>query len=155
MRSVLFAWLFAQSLLLKPSTPQHITVDPSTSASTVAKGGVVTLLVDVIPKPNIHVYATNREDLTPVTLVLAPHANVKAAGKARFPEAEIWVSAGATSPVPVYRKPFRISQPVTISVSARSGEAMTITGAVKYQACDDKLCYPEESVPVVWTVSVK
>jgi cytochrome c biogenesis DsbD-like protein len=155
MRLVLFVALaFAQSLLPKPSTLQHITVDPSTSAATVAKGGVVTLWADVIPKPNIHVYATDREGLTPVTLVLAPKPGITI-GKVKYPAAEMSVSAGATEVVPVYRKPFRLAQPITIAPSAKSGEVLTIAGVINYQACDERLCYPTTSTPVSWTVTVK
>ena len=32
---------------------------------------------------------------------------------------------------------------------------LTIEGALKYQACDDKLCYPPESVAVRWSLHVE
>src|SRR4029079_6450182 len=73
MRAGLLALAFTQSLLLpKPSTLQHITVAASASAATVGKGGTVMLWADVTPKTNIHFYATDREGLTPLKLVLTP-----------------------------------------------------------------------------------
>jgi hypothetical protein len=65
------------------------------------------------------------------------------------------LSAGATQAVPVYRKPFRIGQPITIAATAQSGQTLTIAGVINYQACDDKLCYPTAALPVSWTVAVK
>src|SRR5207253_2503639 len=112
MRPVLLALAFLQTLAPKPSTLQHITVNPSTSAAVVAKGGAVTLWADVAPKPNIHVYATDREGLTPLRLVVTPRSDVTF-GKVKYPPAEVAASAGATQPVPVYRKPFRVAQPIT------------------------------------------
>ena len=32
---------------------------------------------------------------------------------------------------------------------------LTIEGALKYQACDDRICYPPETVPVRWTLQVE
>lgn len=29
---------------------------------------------------------------------------------------------------------------------------LTIEGTLKYQACDDKVCYPPETIPVRWTL---
>jgi DsbC/DsbD-like thiol-disulfide interchange protein len=147
--------VLAQSLLLpKPSTLQHITAAPSTSAATVAKNGTVTLWTDVTPKQNIHVYATDREGLTPLKLVVTPQANVTA-GKVKYPEPEMSISAGTTSAVPVYRKPFRLAQPITVAGSAKTGDVVTVTGVITYQACDDRVCYPAASLPVTWAVTVK
>jgi DsbC/DsbD-like thiol-disulfide interchange protein len=154
MRVVLLALAFSQSLLLpKPSTLQHITVAASANAATAPKGGTVTLWADVTPKANIHVYATDREGLTPLKLVLTPQSTVTI-GKVKYPEPEISVSAGATGAVPVYRKPFRLAQPITVA-AAKPGDVLTIAGVINYQACDDRVCYPSASLPVTWAVTVK
>ena len=31
----------------------------------------------------------------------------------------------------------------------------TLTGTVKYQACDDRVCFPPQSIPLSWTIGVK
>jgi DsbC/DsbD-like thiol-disulfide interchange protein len=146
--------LQAQTLGPKPSTLQHVTVEATTSAPVVAKGGAVTLWADVTPKPNIHVYASGAKDFTPVTLVLTPQSGVTI-GKVKFPIPEMSSTVGVSDPVPVYRKPFRLTQPINVPASAKSGEVVTIAGVVNYQACDDKVCYPTASVPISWTVNVK
>ena len=51
----------------------------------------------------------------------------------------------------VYSKPFRITQPIVVT---RDSELLTITGTVRYQACDDVLCYVPLTVAVKWTVPV-
>jgi hypothetical protein len=76
-------------------------------------------------------------------------------GKVKYPAAEMSVSAGATEPVPVYRKPFRLAEQITVTAPAKSGDVVTIAGVINYQACDDRLCYPTASMPLTWAVTVK
>jgi cytochrome c biogenesis DsbD-like protein len=155
MRVVLLALALSQSLLLpKPSTLQQITVAASVSAPTVAKGGTVTLWADVTPKANIHVYATDKYDFTPVSLIFAPQPRITF-GTVKYPTPEAGISPGTDMLIPMYTKPFRLTQSVTISPTAKSGEALTISGAVNYEACNDRLCFPATSLPVTWAVTVK
>jgi DsbC/DsbD-like thiol-disulfide interchange protein len=145
---------FAQTLGPKPSTLQHISIDASVSAQAVPRGGTVTLWADVTPKPNIHVYASNKDGFTPVTLVLTPQAGLTI-GKVKYPHPELLPTPGVSDRVPVYHKVFRLAEPVTVAATAKSGEDITIAGVVNYQACDDRVCYPTASLPISWTVRVK
>jgi Disulphide bond corrector protein DsbC len=155
MRAFLLALAFAQSLLPKSSV-QQIAVMPSTSAGTVAKGGEVTLWADVTPNKNIHVYATDKQGFTPLSLKVAPQPRI-GIGKVTYPPAEAGLTPGIDTliPIPMYTKPFRVAQAITIAPSAKSGDVLTIAGAINYQACDDRLCYPATSMPVTWSVKVK
>src|SRR5262249_32318548 len=110
---------------------------------------------DVTPKPNIHVYAAGAKGFTPVTLILLPVAGMISTGRAIYPAAELLESPGSNAPVPVYRKPFRIVQPVTIARTAKAGEMLTIAGALNYESCDDRMCFPLLSIPVNWTLKLK
>ena len=144
----------AQTLGPEPSTLQHVAIHASVSAPAVSKGGSVTLWADVTPKPNIHVYASDTDGFTPVKLVLTPRAGVTV-GKVKYPEAELLPTPGVSHPVPVYRKVFRLAEPIIVEATAKPGEDITIAGVVNYQACDDRVCYPTASLPVSWTVRVK
>jgi DsbC/DsbD-like thiol-disulfide interchange protein len=144
----------AQTLAPAPSALQHVTVAATTSAPVVAKGGTVTLWADISPKRDIHVYASDKGGFTPVKLVPTPRPDVKA-GAVRYPVPDMTTEVGATAPIPVYGKPFRLALPITIAASARAGETITIAAAVNYEACDDRVCYPATSIPVLWTVKVK
>src|SRR5262249_25608627 len=62
----------------------------------------------------------------------------------------------------VYGAPFRVVQDVTVALTetmrdrARSdGAALTISGLLQYQACDDAICYLPANVPVGWTVGLR
>jgi cytochrome c biogenesis DsbD-like protein len=154
MHALFAGFLLLQSLLFKTETLQHIDVVPSVSAATVAKGGTVTLWADVTPKPNIHVYATDKYGFSPVSLVFGVQPRVTF-GKVKYPTPEGGLSPGTDMLIPMYSKPFRLTQTATLSPSAKSGDVITISGAVNYEACNDRLCFPATSFPVTWVVTVK
>lgn len=120
----------------------------------VAPGGTATLWADITPNSKIHVYAQGAKDFTPVTLVMTPRSGVTL-GKPSYPASELSLTAGVAEPVPVYRTMFRIAQPITVGASSKTGDTITLAGAVNYQACDDKVCYPTASISLVWNVTVK
>jgi hypothetical protein len=145
---------FGQALGPKLPMIHHVTVAPTSCAASVAPGGTVTLSVDVTPRTGAHVYAFGAKDFTPVSLVMTPRAGVTMA-KAKYPPSELQPTLGVAEPVPVYRKTFRVTQPVTIAASIERGETLTLGGALNYQACDDKVCYPAAAIPVLWRLTVR
>ena len=149
----LFGAMGAQSLLPKV-TVSHATVVASASAVSALPGGSVTLWADVTPNPSIMIYAAGAKDFTPVSLVLTPNETLNT-GKPTYPKAERASSPGSADTVPVYRRAFRIAVPATIKATAKSGDVISVGGAVTYQACDDRLCYPVSSAGVSWQLAVK
>lgn len=154
LRAVLLFAVMMQILAPEPPSLQHVTVEAAPIAPTVARGETITLFANVTPNPDVHVYATAKFGFTPVSLVLTPNARVSR-GKTKFPPARPKPTLGVSEPVPMYDRPFRIEQPITILKSAKPGEMVTIAGAVNYQACDTAICYPLNAVPVIWNVNVK
>jgi hypothetical protein len=63
--------------------------------------------------------------------------------------------------VDVYQKPFEVKQELALDASpagraALKGVSMlTVQGTLRYQACDDNVCYPPRTVPLTWTVGIK
>jgi hypothetical protein len=145
-------------LLPVPSGTPHIVMSTSASVApgaTVKPGASVKLFVDVIPDPKIKVYAPGAKDYLPVVLELsAPPADVRA-GKLTYPPSQHWYFEPLKEHVPVYQAPFRLTQDVTISKTAKAGQTLTVRGLFKYQACDDTICYNPVNAPVSWTVNVK
>jgi DsbC/DsbD-like thiol-disulfide interchange protein len=138
----------------------HLTIDTSASVDAAAPGQKVTLQVDVTPKPKMHVYAPGQDGYIPISLTLdADPAFTAAEGK--FPAAEKYFMPALNETQLVYSKPFRVTQEVTLARTpalrerARQGAAsLTIKGTVRYQACDDRICYLPANVPVEWTVKL-
>lgn len=165
MRLILLAALCAAAVsaqapaTAKPAHPapaietKHLSIDTSASAATVAPGGKLTLYVDVTPKPKMHVYAPPQELYLPVALTLDPPAAVTAAAPA-FPPGEHFFFAPLKEDQLVYMKPFRIGDDVTVAPSAKPGP-VTIKASLRYQACDDEVCYIPQTVPLRWTVTIQ
>jgi hypothetical protein len=133
--------------------PAHAAVTAGPVDRGVRPGGRTILAVDVTPNLNIHVYAPGAKDFIPITLAIEPQANVKI-GKLTYPTSELMTFPGEVAKVPVFQKPFRLMQEVTLVGPLDPGAAIHVKATVNYQACDDKVCYPPESAPVEWTIAV-
>jgi len=133
---------------------KHAAIATAPATLTAAPGGKVALFVDMTPNPGVHVYAPGAKDYIPVKVTLKPQADLKA-GKMTYPKSEMVFFAPLNETVPVYQKAFRLEQEVTLAKSVKAGSTVTVAGTLEFQACDDKVCFVPESVPVSWTVTVK
>ena len=146
----------AQSTPASPSKPAaidtpHLTISTSASVAKASSGAKVLLVVDVAPKSKMHVYAPGEKEGLPVALTVEPDPAIKA-GAPQFPPAEKFFFAPLKLTQLVYSHPFRLTVPVTV---LRPRAALTIKGTLRYQACDDDVCYRLTSVPVSWTVQIQ
>ena len=151
MRMVLFS-AFLLQLIAPAGKPGHAAILSSPAEVSGAAGAKLALFVDVTPKPGIHVYAPGSKDYIPITVKLNAPPEIKA-GKLAYPKSEMMTFADEK--VPVFQKPFRLTQDVTLDKSAKAGSTVTVSGTVNYQACDDRVCYAPESSSVTWTIAVK
>jgi DsbC/DsbD-like thiol-disulfide interchange protein len=129
-----------------PIETMHLKVTTSVSDKP-SRGGHVSLFVDVEPKPTMHVYAPGQDGFIVVTLTLDKDAAFTAATP-KFPTPEKLLFEPLNETQLVYSKPFRIVQDIT---RAKKGP-LTIKGTLRYQACDDKVCFRPTNVPVEWTL---
>ncbi len=141
---------------LGPKLPpmQHVTVVATTSAPDFPTDGQVILMVDVTPKPGVHVYAAGANEVAPVTIVMTPLPGVRFS-RAKYPTPAPAPDLTAVDPAPAYYAPFRIEQRMSMVKGARLGKSVTVSGALNYQACDAKTCYPATSLPITWTLNVR
>jgi DsbC/DsbD-like thiol-disulfide interchange protein len=151
MRMILVS-AFLLQLVAPAGKPGHATVLASPTDVNAVAGGKLALFVDVTPKTGIHVYAPGSENYIPITVQMTAQPEIKP-GKLAYPKSELLTLLGEK--VSVYQKPFRLTQDVVVDKSAKPGSTVTVAGTVKYQACDDRVCYAPESAPVMWTVVVK
>ena len=117
-----------------------------------AAAGKVALFLDVTPKPGIHVYAPGSKDYIAISVKIDPSAGIKP-GKLTYPKSETMTFGDEK--VQVFQKPFRLTQEITLDKSAAAAGTVSVAGTVHLQACDDRVCFPPENVPVKWTVAVK
>jgi hypothetical protein len=100
----------------------------------------------------MHVYAPGTQ-YRAIAVRLDANTLVKAS-PAVYPKPERYVFKPLQEEVLVYSAPFRLM--VDLGVAAVSPPAATsrlkIAGVVTYQACDDRVCYLPQAVPIEWTV---
>jgi thiol-disulfide isomerase/thioredoxin len=105
------------------------------------------LVLQVMPHPGMHVYAPGAKGYTAIELSF-PAVSGVTVSPARFPKPENYYFVPTKENVPVYQAPFEIVVPAAVGASTKSIDA-TLT----YQACDDRLCYTPQTLPVSFDLS--
>jgi peroxiredoxin len=141
------------------SSPQ-VQITSFVTDTTVAPGTQFSVVLDVRPAQGIHVYAPGVTGYKPIALTVETQPGV-VTRSAQYPPSEDYHFKPLNEHVQVYQRPFRIVQDVLIDSSPQGQTAlkdrttMTIKGVLNYQACDDKLCFTPQSVPLTWTVTLR
>lgn len=136
------------------------TAYPSNPA--VTAGTKFSLAVDVDPGPDMHVYAPGAESkgYRVIGLRLDPNEHVRFE-PVEYPDSEIYYFEPLDEYVPVYQQPFTVLQEAVVGASRetqaalRELDALTISGSLDYQACDDAICYNPVSIPVAFTLDLE
>ena len=112
----------------------------------------------------MHVYALGVTGYKPIALTVQPQPDLMVK-EAHLPSAEDYFIKPLNRRMPVFQKPFRIVQDVTLDPSFEVAKGsdkglknlgnLTIAATLTYQACDDKVCFSPASVPLSWTIKVK
>jgi hypothetical protein len=138
----------------------HLELTSYATDQVAALGTHFSLVLDVRPASQVHVYAPGASGYKPVRLTLNAQPGV-VVRTAQFPRSEDYFFKPLNEHVPVYQRPFRIVQDVMLDPS-RDGSAalkdvttLTITGTFEYQACDDQVCFAPQSIPLSWPIRVK
>ena len=137
----------------------HLAVNAYSSNPEISVGSRFSLALDIEPWPGMHVYAPGASAMgyRVITLTLAAQPFVRLV-PIRYPASEIYYFEPLDERVPVYEEPFTLLQEVILEASeeARAAlgdlKALTLTGTLDYQACDDNFCFDPVSVPLSWTL---
>jgi len=130
------------------------------SDTAIAPGNRFSIVAQITPHNGVHVYAPGAANYKVVELKVLPSKYIRTF-KTVYPKSEIYFFKPLNESVPTYQKPFTISQDVVLDGQASTRTAlakqtsMTIGGVLTYQACDDRLCYDQVTVPLSWTIGLK
>ena len=144
---------------IKASTA-HLDLTAYASDAAVAAGNRFSLVLDIVPKAGIHVYAPGATGYRIIGVEVDAQEFVRV-DPVKYPASEIYHFKPLNERVPVYQKPFRLVREVVLEgqpqaqAAFRGRDQLTITGSIEYQACDDKVCFNPVSLPVSWTVSLR
>jgi len=132
-----------------PRAPARLSVALTADATVIVPGRKTMLRLDMVPAPGIHVYAPGNPDYIPVSVTLTAPAGVQLQS-AIYPPGQDYAFGELKETVKVYSRAFQVRQQVLVSRAAAraAGASLTIAGSVRYQACDDKVCFPPATAPV-------
>ncbi len=121
----------------------HVAYVAEPQSVTAGKPGVLLVHFRVMESYHVNSHTPKSELLIPTALRLTPADGVKA-GDLEYPAGKQFsFSFDSKEKLDVYAGDFTVKVPVT----AAKGEH-TVTGALRYQACDNAQCYPPKSLPV-------
>ena len=141
----------AADVIVARNTP-HLSFIASMSPDTVKPGGRLSLVVNIVPKRRMHVYAPGTK-YRAVTVTLKKHPSLKTS-RLSYPKPSIYIFKPLKEQVLVYSSPFKVTMDIGVGTVPPKAAPLTITGTLTYQACDDRVCYLPESVPLQWTIPV-
>ncbi|MDD9890885.1 MAG: protein-disulfide reductase DsbD family protein, partial [Gammaproteobacteria bacterium] len=140
----------------------HLKFTAYPSNTSVTVGTRFSLALDVVPGPNMHVYAPGAEEkgyrVIGFNLDKPDIARIE---PVEYPDSEIYYFEPLDEHVPVYQEPFTLLQEIVMDGEAETEEimrnldALTLTGTLEYQACDDAICFLPQSIPVSFTVDLE
>jgi len=145
------ATIAAAEPVVSRKTP-HLTFTAALSSDVARSHSQLTLTLNVAPNKGVHVYAPG-STYRAIAVTLDPNP-LLSIGMTRYPQSSIYFFAPLKESVPVYNEPFILRVPVAVGAIPRGTSAVRVSGVVKYQACDDRVCFLPQSVPVAWTISV-
>jgi hypothetical protein len=141
------------------ASTQHLDVTAYPSDASVAPGTRFSLVLDVTPRPGMHVYAPGANQYRVITLNIMPQSGIRTA-PLRYPASEIYHFVPLNERVPVFQKPFTLLVEAVAEGTAEARKALAgrnelvVNGTLEYQACDDKICYNPVSLPLSWKVGL-
>jgi hypothetical protein len=135
---------------------KQLVAKAAASNATVASGQRVTLMLDIDLYPNMHVYAPGVDGYIPIDWKMqdSPAAAVHAT---IFPRSEKLYLKAIAETVPAYRGHFRLTRDITIPQEDQLRSALegsgrfSVPGSLRYQACDDRVCYIPQELKLAWT----
>jgi hypothetical protein len=141
------------------ASTEHLDLRAYLSDGSVALGTRFSLVVDITPKPNMHLYDPGATGYQVVSLNITSPPPIRIM-PIRYPSSEIYHFVPLNERVPVYQKPFKLVVEAVLEATPEARKALSgtkelvVPGTLEYQACDDKSCYNPVLFPLSWTVSI-
>jgi len=135
----------------EPSTQQPVTATMTIQPESLSVGETAEMLVSVRIEPAHYVHAIkNRgEPWSPLAVKLTLPDEVEALGDWEFPKPEVGHGAAM-----VYRNSVLLRRALRIRRQP-SARTLRISGELRYQACNEELCWPPRTLPLSATFSIR
>ncbi len=129
-------------------------VAPVVVTSPVRAGSPATIALHVRLPKDIHVQSNKPRDplLIPTVLTLEPPAGI-AVESIEYPAASDLSQPERKEPLAVYGSEFAITVRLSLAAGLRASE-VAIPGVLRYQACNDTVCFPPARATATWSLDV-
>jgi hypothetical protein len=140
----------------------HLQLALAQSDRSVIPGGRVSLIAEIELPPDVHVYSPGVQGYKAIQLSLQSLPGIELQPVV-YPRSRVLYLEAIKEHVPVFEGKFRITQDLTVTPSKTTDairsvlskqRTISITGELKYQACDQTVCFPPTSVPVKWQLQI-
>ena len=115
---------------------------------------VVTANLEIQLKPDHHVNSNTPSDEYLIPLRFTWTTGVAEAVEVIYPKPEMHKYSFSEKPLSVYTGDFKAQTKFKILPNAKTG-ASTIEGKLRYQACNDRMCFPPRTIDVKIPVEVR
>jgi thiol:disulfide interchange protein len=156
--TVLLAAIVASAALAAPSRAQGgrptAEVTPVVDADGVHPGRPVRVALSVTLPAGFHVQSDKPRDpaLIPTVLSVEPPPGVTLA-RLIYPVPTDFAQAGQDQPLAVFEHEFVLGARLEVGAGVAPG-SLVIPGRLRYQACDENVCFAPRTADVQWTVTV-
>jgi len=138
----------------RPLVTQHVSVGPIEAITiTPGKTSIVEMPFRVDKGFHINSNKPNSEVLIPTVVKMSPPTDI-GVGLMAYPEGrDLSFPFAPTEKLNVYTGDFLVSARVSAAKTTPPG-TYRVRGALQYQACDDRACYPPTQVPLMFDVHI-
>ncbi len=135
---------------------EHVLIHTGAVQPAVHPGNRFTLFVDVTPLHGAHIYGATvggGYQALDVSIDVLPYLTVH---PIRYPDAATLRLPWTDEVLTGYERPARVAIDVSLGTRQEmagvleAGQGLLITGSVRLQACDDRMCWAPEVIPVAW-----
>jgi hypothetical protein len=130
---------------------KQLTAEARASNAMVAPGERVALTLDIDLQPNMHVYAPGVDGGYISIDWMMQDSQTATVHPAAFPRSEKLFLKAIGETVPAYRGHFRLTRDITIGRPIDGSGKFTVPGSLRYQACDERVCYIPQELHLTWT----
>jgi thiol:disulfide interchange protein DsbD len=130
------------------------TVTPVAATDGVKAGTDFRVALQVSLPEGLHTNSNKPRDksLIPIVLTVTPPPGVTVSEIVYPPPTDL-KQRGADQPLSVFEKDFAIGVALAVAPDVATGE-LTIPARLRYQACDETMCYIPATIETAWTVNV-
>ncbi|HBY59066.1 MAG TPA: hypothetical protein DEH78_04550 [Solibacterales bacterium] len=137
----------------------HLKLRYAATDQVVRGGSRIGLVVEVELKRKMHVYVPGVQSSYKPIVWTVEDSPAWLAQPASFPKALTLHLPAIGESVPVYEGKLRLTRDLSIGQPAEvrpalagGGSELVVRGAFRYQACDDRQCFPPAAIPLQWTL---